>query len=100
MAFCPKCNATIKHTDIKCDACGYDFPDDSSSARSGFAFSGLADFSLMIGGIAAGLGCLGAIIQGVGAAIAGLYWDAFFVAPITFFICFAMLVVFVRIQKV
>ncbi len=100
MSICPKCDATIGQTDVRCSECGYDFPDNPTNVpRTGLAYSAIADISLMVGGIAAGIGCVLAIIAGIGATINQEWWDAFFVAPISFFLCLAMLVVFIRIQN-
>jgi len=91
--------------DVQCSDCGFDFPDTllidtKSDPKSGFAHSPLADVSLIIGGIAAGFGCVGAIVSGIVALASGQFWNALFVAPVTFFLCFAMLVVYIRIQHV
>ena len=100
MAICPKCNATIGQTDVRCPECGYDFPDHPRNVpRTGLAYSAIADIALIVGGIAAGVGCIRAIIAAIVATMNQRWWDAFFVAPVSFFLCLAMLIVFIRIQN-
>jgi hypothetical protein len=100
MAVCPKCHAVMGTLDTRCPSCGYDFPDESPRVpRTGFAYSALADVSLIVGSLAAGLGCMAALLYAIGAVASGEYWAAFFTAPIAFFLCFANLVVFIRIQN-
>jgi hypothetical protein len=97
MATCPECNATIGQTDVQCSACGYDFPEGEEKRKFDLAYSKLADVSLAVGAIAALLGCGGAIFGGFVAAADGRFWDALFLGPVAFFLCFAMVVVFVRV---
>ena len=98
MAYCPKCNAEMAATEAVCPACGHDFPPESP--RKGLTYSVWADIALMIGCVTAVFGCIGAVIAGVFAALAGEYLHAFVTAPVTFFHCLAMAVVFQRIQNV
>jgi len=64
-----------------------------------WAYSSLADTSLVVGGVAAGFECVGAILHGISTAVNGHYWGALVTAPIAFFLCFAMLVLFIRVQN-
>ena len=101
MAFCPNCNATMGQADVRCPECGYDFPDMSPKVpKTGLAYSRLADIALIVGGIAAGMGCFGAVCATIISAINQAYSITFFYAPVSFFLCLAMLVVFIRIQNV
>lgn len=104
MAFCPQCRGELEATAAACPHCGYDFPlRDPELLRPpapGIAYSRFADVSLVVGIVAAGLGC---VVTGVGAVVAlgrGNLWDGLVVAPFQFFVLFALLVVFVRVQRI
>jgi len=100
MAFCPDCKGLMGQTDTVCPHCGHDFPGDEGDVTGrGLAYSALATIALIIGQIVAGFGCLlsaiGAIVSlSRGDLVAGLIRG-----PITFFVLLALLVVFVRVQK-
>jgi hypothetical protein len=65
MAFCPSCNAPMGARDVRCEACGYEFPPELDKGRfAGLEYSGFADGILM----------LAAVILGVGSAVALIYW--------------------------
>jgi hypothetical protein len=90
-----------------CPHCGYDFPleaDDSNRScgihRHGIAYSKLADIALIVGIIAAGFGCMAAILASVGLIVEGRVVEGLVGGPIAFFLQLAMLVVFVRVQKI
>ena len=103
MAFCPQCQAKIGATAAKCPSCGYDFPgagDEPEPKREGIAYSALADIALMVSGVAAGLGCLAAVLGCIEALILGQWLVGLVVCPIAFFLQLGMLVVFLRIQNV
>jgi hypothetical protein len=101
MANCPKCHAAMGAMDVRCPACGYDFPDEPrDESRTGLAYSWLADIALIVGGVAAGFGCLGAVLSAVAALMNQRYVEAFVYAPIVFFVCLANLVVFLRVQSI
>jgi hypothetical protein len=86
--------------DVACPTCGYDFPDGASEARRGFEYSTLADFALMIGGLIAGLSSVAALVASVIAIFQGQLWQGLVAGPAAFFSSLAMLVVFLRIQKI
>lgn len=98
MAFCPQCSREISATAPVCPHCGYDFPAETSPARTGFAYSGWADMALLVGTAAAGLGCVFAVIFAVFSLIQGNLLSALVVGPLAFFLQLAQLVVFVRVQ--
>ena len=61
MAICPECNGEMGQTETVCPSCGFDFPADvagrDASEKSGLAYSPLARLALVVGAMAAGLGC-------------------------------------------
>lgn len=100
MALCPECSSEMGQTEVVCPECGFDFPDEPTRPnKSGLAHSPLADIALVVGGVAAGLASVASIFGGIVAAMHGDFWNGLVVAPISFFLCLAMLVVFVRIQE-
>ncbi len=102
MAYCPKCNAEMGARDVVCPSCGYNFPTEPEQVlkRTGIADSVWADVALMVGGVAAGFCCLGSVFYALVMLIQGQFLQGFVVAPLAFFLNLAMLVVFLRIQKV
>ena len=101
MAYCPQCRGEMGERDVVCPHCGYDFPPrpDRTAIRRGIEYSIWADIALMIGAVVAGLGCLCCIIGSVMAIFLNQLMHGFVVGPIAAFLFLAMLVVFVRIQK-
>jgi hypothetical protein len=81
-----------------CSHCGYEFPPHDPDPRRGIAYSRLADMALFVGSLVAGLGSIGAIFTTIFAIING-EWLMAGQAPIAFFLCLAMLVVFIRVQR-
>jgi hypothetical protein len=102
MAFCPECKKEMPTTAIVCPHCGYDFPATSlsnKSARTGFAYSPLADAALIVGMLAA---TAGAALMGYLSLIAlfsGNLRFALIEGPITCLILLSSLVVFLRVQQ-
>ena len=104
MAYCPKCNGELDERDVVClvcPHCGYDFPPepDITQRRSGIAYSAWADFALFVGAVVAALVCVGFAIGSVIAVISARFIDGLLTGPVCFFLSLAMLVVFIRIQK-
>ncbi len=101
MKYCPKCKGDMFDRDAVCPHCGYDFPPepDSAAERSGIAYSVWAEIALMVGAVAAGLFCLLCVVGSVLAIFQGEFIRGLFIAPLCFFLSLAMLVVFLRIQK-
>ena|SRR5438309_2159907 len=99
MAFCPRCKREMGTTEAVCPHCGYDFPPVERGYRKGIAYSRLADVALIVGTIAAGLGCLGSVIGAFVALLRGDWLTGLVLGPLAFFLQMAMLVVFVRVQK-
>ena len=105
MAYCPKCKAEMATTAIECPSCGYDFSDQPMTARipTGFPYSRFAEVALVVASIVAGFGCVLSVYLSFVALylererdlMTGLVW-----CPIAFLYQFAMLVVFIRIQRV
>src|SRR5713226_1542284 len=100
MAFCPKCKGVLDTAAVACPHCGYDFPPGDPDPRRGIAYSPLANLALVVGTVAAGLGCAAAVIASVSAVINGECVSALLLGPLAFFLQLAMLVVFVRVQQV
>ncbi len=103
MAFCPKCNGEMRGSAIACPHCGYDFDRataDLPPRKDGLAYSALADVALLVSGIAAGVGCMLAIVVGIGAIVNGSWLVALVYSPLAFLLQLGMLVVFLRIQNV
>jgi hypothetical protein len=80
-------------------SCGYDFPEDNDD-RTGIAYSTWADIALMVGGLVAGFSCVAAILYSVGMLVQGQFMQGLVAGPVAFFWSLALLVVFLRIQKV
>lgn len=99
MAFCPKCSGVMEGTAILCPHCGYDFPMEPESRR-GIAYSPRANIALIVGIVAAGLGCAGSTIAAIVALVNEQLLTAFFIAPLAFFQQLALLVLFVRVQRI
>ena len=68
MAFCIECGATLEPTAVRCDACGFEFPQISEDefvrvrTRVGWAYSPVADLVLIIAQALAGLVAVIALI--------------------------------------
>jgi hypothetical protein len=99
MAYCPHCAGVLDSGAVVFPHCGYDFPPSNPNPRRGIAYSFLANVALFIGTVAAGFGCLAAVIAVVSGLMKGDLMTALIHGPLTFFICLAMLVVFVRVQR-
>jgi Uncharacterised protein family UPF0547 len=100
MAYCPQCRGVLEAAAVVCPHCGYDFPPGSPDRRRGIVYSPLADLALIIGIVAAGLGCAVALVGSVFALLRSQWLEALIVGPLTFFLLLAMLVVFVRVQRI
>jgi hypothetical protein len=101
MAYCPQCRGEMGERDAACPHCGYDFPlrPDRAAIRHGIEYSIWADIALMIGAVVAGLGCLCSVIGSVVAIFQNQLMQGLVFGPIAAFLFLAMLVVFLRIQK-
>ncbi len=89
-------------TAIICPGCGYDFPNVSQShaaSNKGFAYSPLADVSLIVSTFAAALGCIASLYMMAIKFFSGDLFNALVFWPIAFFLQLGMLVVFLRVQK-
>lgn len=101
MAFCPKCKGTMDATAIECPHCEYDFSESHQREPdpAGFAYSRVAEVALIVASLVAAFGCLFAAYFSflsfvVHDWMTGLVW-----CPILVLYQFAMLVVFIRIQR-
>lgn len=99
MAYCPKCSKVLDEAAVVCPHCGYDFPAGNPNPRRGFAYSSLANVALFIGILAAGFGCLATVFISLEALWNGHWFTALVAGPIAFFLQLAMLVVFIRVQR-
>ena len=100
MAYCPECSGEIGAYDAKCSHCGYDFPImEHSEEPEGLAYSNLGDLALIIGQIAAALGCVLSVIIGFFMLFMGNFFAGFIICPLSFFLQLAQFVVFVRVQN-
>jgi hypothetical protein len=92
----------MEQRELVCPHCGYDFPAELSIVlqRTGIAYSAWADIALMIGGIVAGISSAAAVFYSLTMLIQCNFFQALVVGPVAFFLNLAMLVVFLRIQKV
>src|SRR5450755_3124996 len=99
MAFCPKCNGVMDTTAIVCPHCGYDFAP-AQWRDFDFAHSPLANFALVFGAVASGLGCAACVIASVIALVNGQWVAALIGCPLAFIYQLAMLVVFLRVQRI
>ncbi len=102
MAYCPKCKAEMDTTAIECPHCGYDFSEshEKEPDPTGFAYSRLAEIALVVASLTAGFGC----VLSAYFCFAFLYLErdwktALLWFPFAFMYQFAMLVVFIRIQR-
>jgi hypothetical protein len=90
---------------VVCPHCGYDFPPpapseiDPATARTGIAYSAWAGIALAVGEFVAGLACICCIISSVVNTLSGRFAEGLVRGPITFFLCLAMLVVFIRVRN-
>lgn len=97
MAICPKCSAAMGATEVVCPACGYDFPDNPTPRREGFAYSTFADMALIVSMVAAGLGCVASIYFAVAYLLMGFLSQSF-MATIAFLLQLGMLIVYMRVS--
>jgi hypothetical protein len=81
MAFCPNCQGVLEAAAVACPHCGYAFPPGNLDPRSSIAYSWLADLALVVGIVAAGLGCVVAVIASVVALMNGQWGTALVVVP-------------------
>jgi hypothetical protein len=103
MAFCTRCKSEIDALAAFCPKCGWDFAEDPQHGvqrgiGSTFAYSSLADVALVIGQVAAGSGCVVALVGSILALASGNWFIALLPGPIVFFVLLAVLVVFLRVQ--
>lgn len=68
-------------------------------ARTGFAYSPLADFALLVSMIAATIGSVSTAIGSIVAIFHGHFFEGLFIGPIAFFLQLGMLVTFLRVTK-
>ena len=99
MAYCPQCNGVLDARAVACPQCGYDFPPPAEPSR-GLAYSRLADVALFVGMVVAGLGAAASVVGSVVAMLNGEWLIGLVICPLTFFLKLALLVVFVRVQRV
>ena len=105
IAHCPKCHGEMNVLDVVCPHCGYDFPDppsaenDPALARTGIAYSAWAEIALSIGSVAASILCVGSAVGSIVAIFSGQFFQGLVAGPLSFFLSLAMLVVFIRVQK-
>jgi len=101
MAYCPKCNEPLEARATMCPHCGYDFPPDPDPVqqRKGFEYSPFADVALHIAAILSGFGALATVFMFVSALCQGQWMVALIGTPCTFFFALAMMIVFLRVQK-
>jgi hypothetical protein len=101
VAYCPECGGEMDAAAPACPRCGYDFPQPPEPpAPPGLAYSPLAEVALVVGIVAAGIGCLLAIVAAAVALVQGEWGRALIVSPLAFFLQLAMLVVFVRVRRI
>jgi hypothetical protein len=94
----------METTAVECPHCGYDFSESfqREPVAEGFAYSRLAEIALVVASFVAGFGCVLSVyfslvalcIEHMRDWMTGLVW-----CPILFLYQFAMLVVFIRIQR-
>jgi hypothetical protein len=100
MAFCPNCKGVIGQTDTVCPHCAHDFPEDKRDVTGrGLAYSAFATIALIVGQIVTGFGCVFTAIASIGSLSRGDLVEGLIRGPIIFFVLLALLVVFVRVQK-
>jgi hypothetical protein len=99
MAFCPFCKGEMGVTELVCPHCGFDFPEATGSPMraTGFAYSPLADTALTISMIAAGLGCIVAVLAVVVSLLQFQLVNTV-LSVVAFFLQLGMLVVFLRVS--
>ena len=86
-------------TELGCPHCGFDFPLATGSPvrPTGFAYSALADAALTISMMAAGLGCIVAVLAVVVSLVQFQLVNTV-LSVVAFFLQFGMLVVFLRVS--
>jgi hypothetical protein len=99
-AFCPQCNGAMGMMDRECPHCGFSFPPSMRRREPGFIYSRMADLALIVGSVASGLGCVGTVISAIGFLLNGNLGTALILCPLAFFIQLAMMVVFIRVQRI
>jgi hypothetical protein len=101
MAYCPKCNGEMGQQDLVCPHCGYDFPPEPERMpeRTGIAYSAWADVALHVGGVVTAIVCVFTAFGSVVALFSGEFAKGLIAGPIIFFLSLAMLVVFIRVQR-
>lgn len=98
MAFCPECKGLMGATEAVCPHCGFNFPTVTTSSQpTGFAYSPLADAGLTISMIAAGVGCIAAVLVAV-VSLLRLDLVGAVLSTLAFFLQLGMLVVFLRVS--
>ncbi len=102
MAFCPKCSGEMQANAIECPHCEYDFSESfqSEPEPEGFAYSRLAEIALVVASLVAAGGCvLSAYLCFVSLFLEPNWMNGLVWCPILILYQFAMLVVFIRIQR-
>jgi hypothetical protein len=99
-AFCPRCKGAIGLSERTCPHCGHNFPLRKPNHEHGIVYSPTADLALVVGTIVAGLGCLASVILSIVLFFRGEFANALILCPLAFFLQLAMLVVFVRVQRI
>jgi len=102
MAFCPKCGGEMGDHDAACPKCGYDFPEYTKTfpERRGLEFSAWASYALNIAGIVMLLSALASLLFSIAMLLQGNWLQGLFSGPISFILSIALLIVFLRVEKI
>jgi len=104
MAFCTRCKSEIDALAVECPKCGWDFGEDEAQPVQrglgrAFAYTPVAEAALVIGQVAAGLGCA-FVLAATLVALFSSNWLGAVQGAIMFFVLLALLVVFLPVQDI
>ncbi|QDU58141.1 hypothetical protein [Aeoliella mucimassa] len=98
MAICPKCQASMGQTAVKCEACGYDFSEPTSKRSLADTSRNVGNIFLMLGGVTAGVWSLLSGVSSIGLLLM-MEFTHFAISLSLFLIAAALVVVFMRAQE-
>jgi hypothetical protein len=101
MAICPKCQAPLAMLAVRCDSCGFDFPQsdqpDPTQNKHRWEFSWFSDLTLLVSAYSCLFLSLWIAYWGVRTLFTGQLWDGALVL-LTATVAYGLFIVFLRVR--
>jgi hypothetical protein len=97
MPFCPDCNGEMDERAVVCPHCGYDFPPEPESPQQRNKI--WADLVLVMGALVAAFACVRLALYSFLAISEGEYLRGLVDGPMGILVSLALLITFIRVQK-